>query len=127
MEDNLSTENCEVLIAEDDQLVNWVIKEWVEETGRTAYLAENAVQALQMLQSHSSIRIMVTDIHLPIIDGHELIQEALALQANLKIVIMTGLADEGESSRKYPVLRKPFSATELAEVLSQLCENKIPN
>ena len=117
----------DVLIADDDRLVSWVVKEWVEETGRAAFLAENAVQALQLLKSRPAIQVLVTDLRMPVMDGNQLIREALKLRPDLKIVIMTGYINEAESTDRYQILEKPFRPSQLADALARVCGNGVPN
>ncbi|MDB5393199.1 MAG: domain S-box-containing protein [Rhodospirillales bacterium] len=119
---------CNILVVDDDRLVNWVVKEWVEAAGYKAYTAENAVQALELLRSAVPIRVMVTDLRMPIFQGSELIREALKIKSDLDIIIMTGNAVPTDNPGGYEVLEKPFHPTDLKAALSRLCgSNEISN
>jgi CheY-like chemotaxis protein len=117
---------CDVLIADDDRLVNFVVKEWVENTGRKALTAENAIQALTMLRDNPDIRVLVTDLHLPVIDGNSLIREALKLRPNLKVIVITGYVNDLTVPGKYPIIAKPFYPADLAGALDDVCANGCP-
>ena len=112
---------CNVLVVDDDRLVNWVVKEWVEAAGCRALIAENAVQALEALKSTVPVRVMVTDFRMLVFDGNELIREALKLRPDLDIIIMTDHALPPYLLSRYQVLQKPFHPAELEAALSQRC------
>jgi DNA-binding NtrC family response regulator len=113
---------CDILVVDDDRLVNWVVKQWVEGAGHTAYGAENAVQALRLLKSEMPIRVMVTDLRLPIFDGSELIREALKIKPGLGVIIMTGDALAADIPAGHEVLEKPFHPSDLEAALIRVCE-----
>src|SRR5260221_13064692 len=121
------SKKCDVLIADDDRVVNYVIQEWVLDAGYSSYMAENAYQALGTLRSKSDIGVLVTDIRMPVMDGNELIREALKIRPDLGVIIMTGYADQIETPENCPVLHKPFQPSELMDALARVCERQNPN
>lgn len=90
----------------------------------TATNGEDALEIIKQQQPH----ILFTDIRMPIMDGLELIKNALLIQPNLKIVIISGY-DEFEYAQKairYGVtdyLLKPVKLARLSETAQKLYDS----
>jgi two-component system chemotaxis response regulator CheY len=94
-------------------------------------LASSAEQAWALLESrHEDIRALVTDLHMPGMDGFELIDKVRAngRHAALPIVVITGSTDPHVSDRLRrrgvnAVFAKPYSPALVREKLEQLLGN----
>jgi two-component system chemotaxis response regulator CheY len=94
-------------------------------------LASSAEQAWELLESrHDDIRALVTDLHMPGMDGFELIDKVRANRghAALPIVVITGSTDPHVSDRLRrrgvnAVFAKPYSPALVREKLEQLLGN----
>jgi two-component system, chemotaxis family, chemotaxis protein CheY len=94
-------------------------------------LASSAEQAWELLESrHEDIRALVTDLHMPGMDGFELIDKVRANRghAALPIVVITGSTDPHVSDRLRrrgvnAVFAKPYSPALVREKLEQLLGN----
>ena len=94
-------------------------------------LASSAEQAWELLESrHDDIRALVTDLHMPGMDGFELIDKVRAnlRHAALPIVVITGSTDPHVSDRLRrrgvnAVFAKPYSPALVREKLEQLLGN----
>ena len=94
-------------------------------------LASSAEQAWDLLESrHDDIRALVTDLHMPGMDGFELIEKVRAngRHAALPIVVITGSTDPHVSDRLRrrgvnAVFAKPYSPALVREKLEQLLGN----
>ncbi len=94
-------------------------------------LASSAEQAWELLESrHDDIRALVTDLHMPGMDGFELIEKVRAngRHAALPIVVITGSTDPHVSDRLRrrgvnAVFAKPYSPALVREKLEQLLGN----
>lgn len=54
-----------VLVVEDEPLLLWDAVDLVEEAGFKAYAASNAEEAIRLLERHSDIRVLFTDVDMP--------------------------------------------------------------
>jgi len=113
---------CEVLTVDDDRLVRWIVQDCIEEAGYPAHTAENAIEAMVKLKTVPDIHVMVTDMRLPIISGPQLIRKGLSLRPDLKIIILTGFADEMDIPAGYTVLSKPVRPAQLTAAVSLACD-----
>ncbi len=86
-------------------------------------LAENGEQALATLGSER-VRLMVSDLRMPGMDGLELMRQALALEPALSVVLITGYgsietAVEAVKSGAYDFLTKPIDKDSLFKVVAK--------
>jgi two-component system chemotaxis response regulator CheY len=101
--------------------------------GLRVLMAASAERAWEMIESREQdIRAIVTDLHMPGMDGFELIDRVRANQvhAGLPIVVITGSTDPDVSDRLRgrgvnAVFAKPYSPAVVREKLEQLLRNEI--
>lgn len=80
-----------VLVVEDDALVRAEAVDLCEEAGFTAYEARNAEQALRLLERHSHIRVLFTDVEMPgTMDGLKLARAVRERWPPVTIIVTSG-------------------------------------
>jgi CheY-like chemotaxis protein len=109
---------CSVLVVDDDRGVRRLTARMLRTEGYKVLEAESGAEALRALESDPEIRLLVTDIVMPEMDGLALADRALAKLPQLRIVLMTGHAPELTTQldlreSPLPVLLKPFTAEQL--------------
>jgi len=112
-----------VLLVEDDPGVRRVIRLQLVSLGYPVLEAEHGADALAMLSNVASVGILVSDVVMPGgMDGRTLCQHARQHAPQLKTLLMSGYADGHDAALDddQPLLRKPFSATELRQALDEL-------
>jgi len=114
----LSAAVCSVLVVDDDRGVRRLTARMLRTEGYKVLEAESGAEALRALESDPDIRLLVTDIVMPEMDGLALADRALAKLPRLRIVLMTGHAPELTTQldlreSPLPVLLKPFTAEQL--------------
>lgn len=94
-----------ILVAEDDEISRKVIAHQLRLLGYTAEIAKNGREALRMWR-HGSYALLLTDLHMPEMDGYELTSEIRHdewRQADegkrLPIIALTANALRGEAAR----------------------------
>jgi two-component system, chemotaxis family, chemotaxis protein CheY len=100
--------------------------------GLKILMVDNAERAWAMLESRDEdIRALITDLHLPGMDGFELIDRVRTnqLHAGMPIVVITGSTDPHISDRLRQrgvnaVFGKPYSPALVREKLEQLLGNE---
>ncbi|HTC36389.1 MAG TPA: response regulator [Bryobacteraceae bacterium] len=101
--------------------------------GLRVLTAASAEQAWDLIESRDQdIRAIVTDLHMPGMDGFDLIDRvrADATHARLPIVVITGSTDPHVSDRLRhrgvsAIFPKPYSPAVVREKLEQLLRNEI--
>ncbi len=117
-----------VLLVEDEAPVRAFASRALQLRGFTVLEAECAEDALEILQDQDlSVDVFVTDVVMPGIDGPSWVQKALETRPDVKVVFMSGYAEETFSDAQSKIansvfLPKPFSLAELTEVVQRQAE-----
>lgn len=113
-----SSRGSRVLVVEDEALVRMLVVQTLEEAGFAVKEAAEAQGALEVLRSDDAIRLMVTDVGLPGLNGRRLADEARARHPDMKVLFMTGYADTALIENVLPdgfgLITKPFDLDDLA-------------
>jgi DNA-binding NtrC family response regulator len=107
-----------VLVVEDETLVRTVMVDALQEEGFTVVEAGNAEEALQVLEAHSGISVVVTDAEMPPgRRGFELAKEVSQRWPSMRVVISSGRAwpGPGDMPESATFLPKPWTAELLAQ------------
>lgn len=114
---------AKLLIVEDDESVRTLAARALERAGHSVDVAGDGVQGLAAISAaEGGYHLVVSDIRMPEMDGIEMAMAAAALFPALRIMLMTGYADQRERAEELSgivldVLQKPFS---LAEIRSRV-------
>lgn len=109
-----------VLLVEDEAPVRAFASRALRMRGFTVLEAENAEQALRTLEDPSlNVDVFVTDVVMPGLDGPSWVKKALEQRPNVRVVFVSGYAEESLSEEQGRIpnsvfLAKPFSLTDLA-------------
>ncbi len=109
-----------VLVVEDVALIRMSTVDMVEEVGFEAVEAGDGAQALQILKDDPHIDVLLTDLGLPVMNGRQLMAEALRLKPSLKVIIASGYSTSREAGGELPgvkTLMKPYDINQLRAVL----------
>jgi len=107
-----------VLLVEDDANVRQVVRQQLIDLGHPVIEAEDADQALTMVAQIPDIGIVVSDILMPgSRNGRQLAEQIRQDHPQMRIVLMSGYADEDGKHQEPPILAKPFVRNELAQAL----------
>jgi CheY-like chemotaxis protein len=107
-----------VLVVDDDNAVREVTASILSTMGYRVIEAGSGGAALDVLDRHSEIDLMMIDFAMPGMNGAEVAREARARRPLLPILFVTGYADTTAlSPGDEGVLRKPFREEELAAKL----------
>lgn len=115
-----------VLIVDDEETPRSVTCRMVRALGYQAHSARDGREALRYLQQHpGEVRLLLTDVVMPYMDGGELAERALDLHPRLPIVLMSShpsdnIAELLAGYPELPFLAKPFTTEKLNQVLTPL-------
>ncbi|MDA9497773.1 response regulator [Bradyrhizobium sp. CCBAU 11357] len=105
-----------VLLVDDDPDVLVVLSSMLEDLGCKVVCAQSGGEALDTLRDDESISILITDINMPGMDGHELAERARRDRPALKVLQVSGREPRRGG---LPLLRKPFTEDDLARAMQQ--------
>jgi len=109
-----------ILVVDDAKSARLVVKQMLEVQNYQVLEAENGVQALEILQQHDDIKVILTDYAMPVMDGFELVVKVREQYSKefLAIIGISGV-NKPELSSNFiknganDFLVKPFSYNEL--------------
>lgn len=109
----------DIVLVEDDIAVREMVEEVLKQLGYTIFAVENAPDALKILEK-DKVDLLLTDVILPGLNGKELFMYARSLQPELKVLYMSGYADEimgegGVLDADVAFIQKPFTIDSLAQ------------
>jgi len=115
-----------VLVVEDDNALREALVRMLREANYDPVAAAHGSEALARLESlRSEVRVLVTDVLMPGMSGVDLARGARARIPKLRILFISGHADEnldvtGFGADVPPLLRKPFDRRELLARIADL-------
>jgi two-component system, cell cycle sensor histidine kinase and response regulator CckA len=115
-----------VLIVDDEETPRSTTCRMVRALGYQGRTARDGREALRYIQQHpGEIRLVLTDVIMPYMDGGELAERARDLHPRLPIVLMSAypvgeIAELIAAYPELPFLEKPFTTETLHRVLTPL-------
>jgi signal transduction histidine kinase len=111
-------ERFTVLVVEDDPGVRQVAVSALREIGFKVVEADSGAVALERLEQHRDITLMLTDVVMPVMDGRRLVDAALRRRPDLRVLYMTGytrnaIVHNGVLDAGTRLITKPFTVGEL--------------
>jgi two-component system cell cycle sensor histidine kinase/response regulator CckA len=108
-----------VLLVEDEPMVRTVAERALTRHGYTVITADSGEDALEILAKNEPVDLLISDVVMPGMDGPTMVREARQSRPELKILFMSGYAEEqlrkSIDIENVNFLPKPFSVVELAE------------
>ena len=84
-----------ILVVDDDPMAGELTAAILEEYDHETVLAENGVEAAEMLSSDTSFDLILSDQNMPMISGIELFRELRSQHVLLPFILLTGSDPEG--------------------------------
>jgi len=115
-----------ILLAEDEQDVRAVAREFLESSGYTVLEARDGADALRIVAEYAGvIDLLITDLVMPGITGQELAKRAQGQRTGLRVIYMSGyseyaMAGAVQSDPKRRLLSKPFSRTTMLRSVREI-------
>ncbi len=118
--DNL--EDLTVLVAEDDEINFFYIKEIFRGTGAEILHAVNGKEAVEMVMENNNIGIVLIDIKMPVMNGYEAIKMIRERRPELPIIAQTAFALSNEMLKAFNAgsndyISKPFKKEQLLSMV----------
>ena len=106
-----------ILVVEDEDFVRSVVALTLRDGGHEVFEAANGQLALQALQKHPAIELVILDVMMPVLGGLDTLNRIRDTQPEMPVILMSGHFDTGsEISNRDPhttFLAKPFDPEKL--------------
>jgi two-component system cell cycle sensor histidine kinase/response regulator CckA len=115
-----------ILLVEDEDPVRAVNARALTARGYTVLEAASGVEALEIIQERGApVDLVVSDVVMPEMDGPTLLGELRKLYPDLKVIFVSGYAEEAfrknlPEGEDFNFLPKPFSLRQLVETVKQV-------
>ena len=116
-----------ILVVDDEPSIRDFMHMMLEHSGYSVVEAANGREAIgQIKQHYPAIHLVVTDIHMPQMDGIELIEHLQESYPEIKIIIITAdpqFLEENGYDDTMPLLSKPFDPDTLLQSVRTVFES----
>ncbi|MCO5733675.1 response regulator [Rhizobium sp. SSA_523] len=114
---------AKILITEDEDALRSFVARALRLDGHETYEAADGAEGLQRLED-DCFDLLLSDIRMPVMDGIELAHRASAQFPELKILLMTGYAEQRERAddlmtKVIDVVDKPFALPDIRRAVAQ--------
>lgn len=120
-----------ILVVEDEPAVRHLTRGVLQSQGYEVLSASNGQEALHMASEHkgSPIRLVFTDVVMPVMGGKVMAEWLKALHPHLKILFTSGYteestADMGMEDSAFSFLPKPYTPASLAHRVRELLDSR---
>ncbi len=111
-----TTASLTVLLVDDDQMVLNAISRLIARAGHRVIGCTNAQNAREQL-AHTPVDVVITDWHLGVEDGADLIKELRIRMPEIRIVVLSGNVESVPGELRVQRLRKPAGIIELLSAI----------
>ena len=117
-----------VLIVEDEGAVRRLTKRILDRAGYQTLTAANGAEALRICRAREQpIDLVLTDVVMPGMSGHELVDRLARSCSSVKALYMSGYAGDtvarhGVLDASAPLIRKPFDSKTLVEMVRSVLD-----
>ena len=118
-----------ILLVEDEDVVRALARRVLERAGYHVLECANGAEAIDVAERHEErIHLLLTDVVMPGLRGHEVAQRVAESRPGIKVLYMSGYADEallGPSAIGYDTLiEKPFAVESLTRRVREALETE---
>lgn len=119
----VTTTMAKILITEDEDSLRSFVARALRLDGHETHEAADGAEGLQLLEE-ASFDLLLSDIRMPVMDGIELAHRAAAQFPAMKILLMTGYAEQRERAddlmaKVVDVVDKPFALPDIRRAVAQ--------
>jgi len=113
-----------ILLVEDEEGLRALNARGLTSRGYTVLEAGNGVEAIEVLEKQGHVDLVVSDVVMPEMDGPTLLKELRRRNPDLKVIFVSGYAEEAfsknlPSQEQYEFLAKPFTLKQLVSKVKE--------
>lgn len=112
-----------ILVADDELVMRDLLTSFLTDDGYEVIASTNGAEALEKLKE-KHFDLLITDVHMPVMNGLELLHQVSRLDPSLVVVMLDSYPDQllfqAEAEGARASLHKPFDISELRQLLKEL-------
>lgn len=110
-----------VLVVDDDVQVRTAVQQVLVRAGYRVTAAEDGQAALELLDAHRDVALVITDLVMPRLGGSELVERLSTRPDGPRVLILSGYAPGGPARQTFEhVLAKPFKPDDLVRKVREV-------
>ena len=119
-----------ILLVEDEDVIRELLKRTLGRLGYTVLASENGGEALLNAERHAGpIDLMITDVVMPLMGGHELAERLGKNRPDMSVLYMSGydeemVAGQGVVGLARIFLQKPFVAKDIGKKIREILDSR---
>ena len=123
-----------ILVAEDDVFMREFLQELLPRKGHRVDVVADGQQAIESMRQ-TEYDLILSDIQMPYVDGLQVLEKALCMQPNTRVILMSGdtaaCREEAKRRGAFDFIEKPFGVevveakVELALMATELQAQKL--
>jgi CheY-like chemotaxis protein len=117
-----------ILVVDDDEFERTLSRTILEDAGHQVRFAPNGEVALRIFKGQE-IDVVITDLSMPNLDGHELIQELRSVDPEVRVIVISGMSaeklDRAAVLGAARVIAKPYTPPQVLEAVTGLLDGSI--
>jgi two-component system, cell cycle sensor histidine kinase and response regulator CckA len=118
-----------ILIIDDEKDVCTISKIMLEKIGYSVLVANNGKDGISIFNKKiKSIKVVLVDLHLPVMSGEQIIKELLKIKPEVKILILSGsrkpdILNNFNGNKNIDFLQKPFTYLLIKESVGKMLKS----
>jgi YesN/AraC family two-component response regulator len=113
-----------ILIVDDERAIRSLLAKVFLKAGYEVHTAACGDHAIALCAVFEPVDVLLTDITMPAMNGHDLVRSISELHPTIRCVLMTGFDDvdcqDCPIAPKCPILRKPFLPNDAVSLVAQV-------
>ncbi|QPJ62986.1 MAG: response regulator [Candidatus Nitronauta litoralis] len=87
----MNNQTIKILVVDDDSFVRDILADILESSGYLVVTAENGQEGINLINSESGLDVIISDIHMPVLDGLGLIRKLRTEEnSEIPIIVLSG-------------------------------------
>jgi CheY-like chemotaxis protein len=112
-----------ILVVDDESAIRLLISQMLAILRHEAVTAANGLEAVRLFaMDKEGIDVVVTDLHMPVMDGYEAVRQIRKTAPDATIIAMSGYA-ESECPAGTTFLEKPFTLASVQAAIARALSN----
>jgi len=111
-----------ILIVDDELVIRSLLSEMLSEDGFTVTTAEDGQAGLEFM-SNGQIDLVISDVHMPVMTGPELVSEVRKINPALPVIVLNSIPDRdimpGFKDGSTTCLNKPFDLRDIRAAVQE--------
>jgi DNA-binding NtrC family response regulator len=127
-EESAAPSAATILVVDDRSDIGRLTQDILETAGYVVLPTSDPLEALRLSRRMSgNIDLLLADVGMPLMDGHELAQRMTELHPDMKVMLMSGSHEVGTVETGWAFIEKPFTVKELLQKVVDTLEARGPS